>query len=125
MTQLPSTVRINEGEDLDLSCSITGETISCISISLLFFCKGTPEPVINWTKDDVDIREDHRIDIYSDRGVHHLEISDVVTADQGLYMIHAENALDKITAQCRIDVQENVDQVKRLKVEGLYAYGTR
>ncbi|CAF1298907.1 unnamed protein product, partial [Adineta steineri] len=66
VSKLPSIVRITEGEDLDISCSITG----------------VPEPVIHWTKNNVDIREDHRIDIYSDRGVHHLEISDVLVSDQ-------------------------------------------
>jgi hypothetical protein len=92
---------------------------------LFFFLKGIPEPVIHWTKDNVDIREDHRIDIYSDRGTHHLEISEVLTTDQGLYTIHAENILGKINAECRIEVIENVDKVKRLKVEGLFAYGSR
>ncbi len=81
--------------------------------------------MIHWTKDNVVIREDHRIDIYSDRGTHHLEISEVLTSDQGLYTIHAENILGKINAECRIEVIENVDKVKRLKVEGLFAYGSR
>ncbi|CAF4044788.1 unnamed protein product [Adineta steineri] len=109
VSKLPSIVRITEGEDLDISCSITG----------------VPEPVIHWTKNNVDIREDHRIDIYSDRGVHHLEISDVLVSDQGLYTIHAENSLGTINADCQIEVIENVDKVKRLKVEGLYTYGSR
>jgi hypothetical protein len=87
--------------------------------------KGIPEPVIRWTKENIDIREDHRIDIYSDRGVHHLEISEVIVTDKGLYTIHAENSLGKISAECQIEVVENVDKVKRLKVEGLYAYGSR
>jgi len=86
---------------------------------------GIPDPVIRWTKDNIDIREDHRIDIYSDRGTHHLEISEVLLADQGLYTIHAENSLGQVTAQCRIEIKENLDKVKRLKVEGLYAYGAR
>jgi hypothetical protein len=81
--------------------------------------------VIHWTKNNVDIREDHRIDIYSDRGVHHLEIGEVSMPDQGLYTIYAENSLGKINADCQIEVIENVDKVKRLKVEGLYAYGAR
>ena len=81
--------------------------------------------MIHWTKETIDIREDHRIDIYSDRGVHHLEISEVIVTDKGLYTIHAENPLGKITAECQIEVVENVDQVKRLKVEGLYTYGSR
>jgi hypothetical protein len=81
--------------------------------------------VIHWTKNNVDIREDHRIDIYSDRGAHHLEIGEVSMSDQGLYTIHAENSLGYIKADCQIEVIENVDKVKRLKVEGLYAYGTR
>ncbi|CAF3134462.1 unnamed protein product [Rotaria sp. Silwood2] len=109
VTKLPSIIRINEGEDLDVSCSITGN----------------PEPVIHWTKDNVDIREDHRVDIYSDRGVHHLEISEILMADQGLYKIYAENSLGKIDAECRIEVIENTDKIKRLRVEGLLAYGAR
>ncbi|CAF4949627.1 unnamed protein product, partial [Rotaria sp. Silwood1] len=109
VTKLSSVIRINEGEDLDVSCSIVGN----------------PEPVIHWTKDNVDIREDHRVDIYSDRGVHHLEISEILMSDQGLYTIHAENSLGKIHAECRIEVIENIDKMKRLKVEGLLAYGVR
>jgi hypothetical protein len=81
--------------------------------------------VIRWTKDNIDIREDHRIDIYSDRGIHHLEIGEILKPDQGLYIIHAENSLGKVTAECRIEVIENTDKVKRLKVDGLYAYGVR
>jgi hypothetical protein len=92
---------------------------------LFFSSKGIPDPVIRWTKNNVDIREDHRIDIYSDRGVHHLEINEVMMSDQGLYTIHAENSLGKISAECRIEIIENVDKVKRLKVEGLFAYGSR
>jgi hypothetical protein len=87
--------------------------------------EGIPEPVIRWTKENSDIREDHRIDIYSDRGVHHLEISEVIVTDNGLYTIHAMNSLGKITAECQIEVIQNLDKVKRLKVEGLYAYGSR
>ncbi len=94
------------------------------SLNVLSF-KGIPEPVIHWTKNNVDIREDHRIDIYSDRGVHHLEISEVSTTDQGLYTIYAENSLGKVTAECRIEVIENTDKAKRLKIEGLYTYGAR
>lgn len=81
--------------------------------------------MIRWTKDNIDIREDHRIDIYSDRGVHHLEISEVVITDKGLYTIHAENSLGKTSAQCQIEIVQNLDKVKRLKVEGLYSYGSR
>ena len=81
--------------------------------------------MIRWTKNNTDIREDHRIDIYSDRGIHHLEISEVLISDQGLYTIHAENLLGKINAQCQIEVIENTDKTKRLKVEGLLPYGTR
>lgn len=81
--------------------------------------------MIHWTKDNVQIREDHRIDIYSDRGTHHLEITEILVSDQGLYTIHAENTLDKIDAKCRIEVIESTDKVKRLKVEGLHAYGAR
>ncbi|CAF1178754.1 unnamed protein product [Adineta ricciae] len=107
--KLPLVVRITEGEDLDVSCSIAG----------------VPEPTIRWTKDNADIREDHRVDIYSDRGAHHLEISEVLTSDAGQYTIYAENSLGKISAECQIEVLENTDKVKRLKVEGLYAYGAR
>ena len=89
------------------------------------FSAGNPDPVIHWTKDNVDMKEDHRIDIYSDRGVHHLEISDVLLSDHGLYAIHAENSLGTLTAECQIEVLENTDQTKRLKVDGLFAYGSR
>ncbi|CAF2039813.1 unnamed protein product [Rotaria magnacalcarata] len=109
VSKLPSIIRINEGEDLDVSCSIIGN----------------PEPVIHWTKDNVDIREDHRIDIYSDRGVHHLEMSEILMSDQGLYTIHAENSLGKIDTECQIEVIENMNKIKRLKVEGLLPYGAR
>lgn len=81
--------------------------------------------MIHWTKDGIDIKEDHRIDIYSDRGVHHLEVGEVSMSDQGLYTIAAENPSGRITADCQVEVIENVDRVKRLKVEGLYAYGAR
>lgn len=81
--------------------------------------------MIRWIKDNADVREDHRIDIYSDRGVHHLEISEILVSDQGLYTVHVENALGIVTAQCHIEVIENSDKIKRLKVEGLLPYGTR
>ena len=81
--------------------------------------------MILWTKDNVDIREDHRIDIYSDRGVHHLEISEVLMSDQGCYTIHAENSLGKINAQCHVEVLENPNKVKQLKAEGLLPYNAR
>ena len=89
------------------------------------FSAGNPDPVIHWTKDNVDMKEDHRIDIYSDRGVHHLEMGDVLPSDHGLYAIHAENSLGKLTAECQIEVLENADKTKRLKVDGLFAYGSR
>lgn len=91
----------------------------------LEFRSGNPEPVIRWRKENTDIKEDHRIDIYSDRGVHHLEISEVTPSDRGLYTIDAENSHGKVTSTCQIEVVENTDNVKRLKVEGLYAYGAR
>ena len=71
------------------------------------------------------MKEDHRVDIYSDRGVHHLEISEVLPADCGLYTVEAENSEGKISSTCQIDVIENIDQVKRLKVDGLHPYGAR
>lgn len=57
--------------------------------------------------------------------MHHLEISEISVSDQGLYTIHAENSLGQITAQCQIEVIENTDKTKRLKVEGLIPYGAR
>ena len=71
------------------------------------------------------MKEDHRIDIYSDRGVHHMEISDVLSSDHGLYAIHADNSLGTLSTECQIEVLENTDTTKRLKVDGLFAYGSR
>jgi hypothetical protein len=128
VTPLPSTVRINEGDDLDLSCAIRGE-ITCVKFNsdsdVASSVLGIPEPVIHWTKDAIDVKEDHRIDIYSDRGAHHLEISDVSLCDQGVYRIRAENCLGQVDVDCRLDVIESLDTSKRLQVDGLHVYGTR
>ena len=86
---------------------------------------GNPEPTIRWFKNNADIKEDHRVDIYSDRGTHHLEIGDMTVQDQGLYTVLAENPFGQVSADCQIEVVESNDRMKRLKVEGLYAYGSR
>lgn len=87
--------------------------------------KGNPEPEISWSKDAKPLKEDYRIDIYSDRSVRYLEICDVTSADAGLYTVNAQNKVNSISASSKITVKLNPNKLKRPAIEGLYHYGTR
>ncbi|CAF0827406.1 unnamed protein product, partial [Didymodactylos carnosus] len=109
VVQPPSLINVKEGEDVHINSTITG----------------IPEPNIRWLKGGNELREDHRIDMYADRGVHHLEICEAQMSDNGVYELIAQNNIGKVSAQCEIKVEENENKMKRLKVDGLFTYGTR
>lgn len=87
---------------------------------------GSPDPEILWFKDNKPLKDDYRIDIYSDRGgARHLEICDVALSDSGEYTIFARNTLNKVSATVKCVVIENPKKPKRPNIEGLYQYGQR
>ncbi|CAF0795970.1 unnamed protein product [Didymodactylos carnosus] len=107
--QPPSLISVKEGEDVHINSTITG----------------IPEPTIRWLKGGNELREDHRIDMYADRGVHHLEICEAQMSDSDVYEIIAQNSVGRVSAKCKIEVKEDQNKIKRLKVDGLFAYGSR
>jgi hypothetical protein len=71
------------------------------------------------------LKDDYRIDIYSDRGQRYLEICDVVMSDAGEYTIFARNNINQVHASSNVVVVENPKKIKRPNIEGLYHYATR
>ena len=86
---------------------------------------GSPEPEITWFKDNMPLKDDYRIDIYSDRGARYLEICDAKMSDSGEYTIFARNQHNKVSAKTVVKVLDNPKKLKRPNIEGLYHYGTR
>ena len=109
ISQPPVSVEMKEGEDLKIFCNILG----------------SPEPEITWFKDNMPLKDDYRIDIYSDRGARYLEICDAKMSDSGEYTIFARNQHNKVSAKTAVKVVENPKKLQRPNIEGLYHYGTR
>jgi hypothetical protein len=107
--ELPARCEVKEGEDMKISCTIQGE----------------PDAEIVWFKDNKLLKDDYRIDIYSDRMVRFLEICDVRPSDAGEYTIVAKcnHAITQSTSN--IVVTENPSKPKRPNIEGLYQYNSR
>lgn len=93
----------------------------------LFFnnSKGNPEPEITWSKDNEPLKDDYRIDIYSDRSARYMQICDARSTDAGLYTLNAQNKVNSIKVSSKVTVKQNPNKLKRPLIEGLYQYGTR
>ena len=71
------------------------------------------------------LKDDYRIDIYSDRGARYLEICDALMSDAGEYTIFARNTINQVHVSTHVVLCENPKKLKRPNIEGLYHYGTR
>jgi hypothetical protein len=71
------------------------------------------------------LKDDYRIDIYSDRGARYLEICDALMSDAGEYTIFARNSINQVNVSSTVVVSENLKKLKRPNIEGLFHYGTR
>lgn len=84
---------VTEGEEVKLSVKVTG----------------TPNPEVEWQKDDKPIREGRRVKIDKDKdGVHLLRIPKAETPDQGDYTCIAKNKAGKVTCTAKLSVEGNV-----------------
>jgi hypothetical protein len=100
----PKVIEAKEGEDIKITCNIIGN----------------PEPDILWFKDNLSLKDDYRIDIYSDRGARFLEICDVNVNDSGEYTIVVRNANQQVHAVTKVIIIQNPEKIKRPNIEGLY-----
>jgi hypothetical protein len=116
--ELPGNVEVKEGEDLKLSCTIRGGGGGGGDSA-----NDTVEIV--WFKDNRPIKDDYRIDIYSDRMVRYLEICDVRPSDAGEYTIVAKCSQASVQSTASITVLDNPSKLKRPNIEGLYQYNSR
>ena len=66
------------------------------------------------------LKDDYRIDIYSDRGARHLEICDIKASDSGEYTIVARNNIQQVHTLTKLIVLKNPEKVNRPNMEGLY-----
>ena len=102
-------IEIKEGEDFKICCNIIG----------------SPEPEVLWFKDNHPLKDDYRIDIYSDRGNRFLEICDAKMSDSGEYTIFVRNQFKQVNATSKVVVVENPQKTSRPNTKGLYEYNSR
>ena len=78
-----------------------------------------------WFKDNHPLKDDYRIDIYSDRGNRFLEICDAKPSDSGEYTIFVRNNIKQVNAKTKVSVIENPAKSDRVDTKTLQAYNSR
>ena len=71
------------------------------------------------------LNDDYRVDIYNNRKVNYLEITDTTVEDSGVYKITAKNFVNKIFDTTEVKIIENTDKVNRAEREQFYYYTRR
>ena len=91
------TLRVRVGETIKLACEVAGR----------------PEPLsVAWFKDDKALGDNHRMDIYEDRGTRCLEICACERADAGEYRVVARNLrAQQVQASTLVQVVDTGDDL--------------
>ena len=105
--ELPKSVQLKEGEDLKLTCQVEGDI----------------EPRIEWYKNDEPLTDDHRVDIYSNKNHHYLEVQDCKLEYRGVYKAVAINYPDSPSNSSTIEIAEN--PAKSIDKKRFYYYSKR
>ncbi|KAJ8319891.1 hypothetical protein KUTeg_001478 [Tegillarca granosa] len=91
---------IEEGETVDFSCEVRGE----------------PKPELQWFLNGKPLQDEGRFMVFEENNVHHLEIYEIETTDQGEYTVQADNELGQATCTAQLQVlAKPVEEVKELE----------
>lgn len=85
-------VEVTEGGSARLECTL----------------KVKPEPVIEWLKDGLPVKESPRVKITFDGEVAQLKLTDVVLNDEGEYKCKVKNELGSVTSTAELLVNESL-----------------
>ena len=102
----PDKLEVKEGEDFKISCNIIG----------------SPDPEVLWFKDNHPLKDDYRIDIYSDRGIRSLEICNAKLSDAGEYTIFVRNEVKQVNATTKLAIVENPGKTERASIKEMFEY---
>ena len=88
-TKQLSNCDVNDGEKLQLSCTV----------------KGDPEPQISWTKNNVPISSSEVIDLKYKNSVATLTINEVFPEDEGEYQCIATNSVGVVKTKSKVTIK--------------------
>ncbi|XP_019613602.1 PREDICTED: muscle M-line assembly protein unc-89-like [Branchiostoma belcheri] len=86
----PESLTIDEGEAAEFVCEITGK----------------PAPMVNWYKDNTQVKQDARHTVSTEGTVYSLDIKPALITDKGNYKVVARGANEQQTSEFKLTVRE-------------------
>ncbi|RZF42381.1 hypothetical protein LSTR_LSTR004189 [Laodelphax striatellus] len=87
--KLPLTIVVNDGESLDLSCTLRGD----------------PDPRVTWLKNGQVLTSSNVVDLKYRNGIASLRITEIYPEDEGEYICRASNSLGQTETKCILSVK--------------------